>query len=174
MHEKRPAKSSENDRTKHAPFVHANDGVLPCITACGTHETATVSFQAASKVPTDQTAFILQQIRNQVIARIRELPNALSATRTVTLQLSPQLLADTHVHFALHDAQLAIQFASKNHASFDFLQANYVDLQAYLQTELTHYKSIKVSVQSQLSQPHDGRSRNRFDARHREESAANA
>ena len=122
----------------------------------------------AAQASKSHAALIAQQIRDHILDRILVSSSALNKQQTVTVQLSPRLLQDTEVQFTQNGASLDIRLVSQNKESVHFLQQHQADLQTYLQGELKTYRAISVRVPSsqasaELSQPHDGRSRNRFD-----------
>lgn len=121
----------------------------------------------AQQTQKSHATLIAQQIRDHIIDRILVSSSTLNAKRTVTIQLSPRLLQDTEVQFTQNGTSLDIRLTSQNKDSVQFLQQHQSDLQTYLQGELKTYRTISVRVPpsqttSELSQPHDGRSRNRF------------
>ena len=122
---------------------------------------------AAQQTQKSHATLLAQQIRDHVIDRILVSSSALNDNRTVTVQLSPRLLRDTEVQFTQNGTSLDIRLVSQNKDSVQFLQQYQSDLQTYLQGELKTYRAISVRVPSsqttsELAQPHDGRSRNRF------------
>ena len=129
---------------------------------------APVSDPNAAQASKSHATLIAQQIRDHIIDRILVSSSDLNANRTVTLQLSPRLLQDTEVQFTQNGTSLDIRLVSQNKDSVQFLQQYQSDLQTYLQGELKTYRAISVRVlssqaSSELAQPHDGRSRNRFE-----------
>lgn len=130
--------------------------------------TAPVSDPTVAQQTQKSHAMLLtQQICDHIIDRILVSSSALNDNRTVTVQLSPQLLQDTEVQFTQNGTSLDIRLVSQNKDSIQFLQQHQSDLQTYLQGELKTYRAISVRVPSSqttsdLAQPHDGRSRNRF------------
>ena len=129
--------------------------------------TAPVQEPTATQASKSQAMLIAQQIRDHIIDRILISSSALNDNRTVTVQLSPRLLRDTEVQFTQNGTSLDIRLVSQNKDSVQFLQQYQSDLQTYLQGELKTYRAISVRVPSsqttsELAQPHDGRSRNRF------------
>ena len=111
-------------------------------------------------------AMISQQIKDQVIDRILVSTNDIAADKIVKVVINPNVLEGTEVNFQKVGNMLSVQFASKNEASLQFLQANQIDLQGFLQGELKQFKGISVSVKpsgNNLEQPEDGRSRNRYE-----------
>ena len=130
--------------------------------------TAPVSDPTAAQASKSHATLIAQQIRDHIIDRILVSSSALNDNRTVTVQLSPRLLQDTEVQFTQNGTSLDIRLVSQNKDSVQFLQQHQSDLQTYLQGELKTYRAISVRVPSsqttsELAQPHDGRSRNRFE-----------
>ena len=130
--------------------------------------TAPVSDPTAVQASKSHAMLLAQQIRDHVIDRILVSSSALNDNRTVTVQLSPRLLQDTEVQFTQNGTSLDIRLVSQNKDSVQFLQQHQSDLQTYLQGELKTYRAISVRVPSsqasaELAQPHDGRSRNRFE-----------
>ncbi|MBR1843275.1 MAG: hypothetical protein IJ793_00125 [Opitutales bacterium] len=130
--------------------------------------TAPVQEPTATQASKSQAMLIAQQIRDHIIDRILVSSSALNTQHTVTVRLSPRLLRDTEVQFTQNGTSLDIQLVSQNKDSVQFLQQYQSDLQTYLQGELKTYRAISVRVPSsqasaELAQPHDGRSRNRFD-----------
>lgn len=122
----------------------------------------------AAQTSKSHAILIAQRIRDHVVDRILVSSSSLNAERTVTVQLSPRLLQDTEVQLTQNGTSLDIRLVSQNKDSVQFLQQHQSDLQTYLQGELKTYRAISVRVpssqaSSELSQPHDGRSRNRFD-----------
>jgi hypothetical protein len=129
---------------------------------------APVQEPTAAQASKSHAMLIAQQIRDHIIDRILVSSSALNDNRTVTVQLSPRLLRDTEVQFTQNGTSLDIRLVSQNKDSVQFLQQHQSDLQTYLQGELKTYRAISVRIPSsqasaELSQPHDGRSRNRFD-----------
>ena len=129
---------------------------------------ATVQEPTAAQASKSHAMLIAQQIRDHIIDRILVSSSALNDSRTVTVQLSPRLLRDTEVQFTQNGTSLDIRLVSQNKDSVQFLQQHQSDLQTYLQGELKTYRAISVRVPSsqttaELAQPHDGRSRNRFE-----------
>ena len=123
---------------------------------------------ATQQTQKSHAMLIAQQIRDHIIDRILISSSALNDNRTVTVQLSPRLLRDTEVQFTQNGTSLDIRLVSQNKDSVQFLQQHQSDLQTYLQGELKTYRAISVRVPSsqttsELAQPHDGRSRNRFE-----------
>ena len=130
--------------------------------------TAPVSDPTAAQASKSHATLLAQQIRDHIIDRILVSSSALNDNRTVTVQLSPRLLRDTEVQFTQNGTSLDIRLVSQNKDSVQFLQQHQSDLQTYLQGELKTYRAISVRVPSsqttsELAQPHDGRSRNRFE-----------
>ena len=134
-----------------------------------TVETTTpVQESTATQASKSHAMLIAQQIRDHIIDRILVSSSAPNDNRTVTVQLSPRLLQDTEVQFTQNGTSLDIRLVSQNKDSVQFLQQHQSDLQTYLQGELKTYRAISVRVPSsqasaELAQPHDGRSRNRFE-----------
>ena len=121
----------------------------------------------AAQASKSHAMLLAQQICDHIIDRILVSSSALNDNRTVTVQLSPRLLQDTEVQFTQNGTSLGIRLISQNKDSIQFLQQHQSDLQTYLQGELETYRAISVRVpssqaSSELAQPHDGRSRNRF------------
>lgn len=139
------------------PFLRTpNDNTTPVQESIATQQTRK-----------SHAMLIAQQIRDHIIDRILVSSSALNGNRTVTVQLSPRLLRDTEVQFTQNGTSLDIRLVSQNKGSVQFLQQYQSDLQTYLQGELKTYRAISVRVPSsqttsELAQPHDGRSRNRF------------
>ncbi len=130
--------------------------------------TAPVQEPTATQASKSHAMLIAQQIRDHIIDRILVSSSTLNDNRTITVQLSPRLLQDTEVQFTQNGTSLDIRLVSQNKDSVQFLQQHQSDLQTYLQGELKTYRSISVRVPSsqasaELAQPHDGRSRNRFE-----------
>ena len=109
---------------------------------------------------------ISQQIKDQIIDRILVSANNLDQNKTVKIVLSPSLLESTEVNFQKIGQGLSIQFETMNTNSLQFLKTNQADLQLYLQENLKQFENISVRVKGgsgNLDQPHDGRSRNRYE-----------
>ena len=158
--ERSPENTSEPQRTAvidTIPFLRtANEIIAP------------VQAPTAAQTSKSHAILIAQQIRDHIIDRILVSSSALNDNRTVKVQLSPRLLRDTEVQFTQNGTSLDIRLVSQNKDSVQFLQQHQSDLQTYLQGELKTYRAISVRIPSsqtsaELSQPHDGRSRNRFD-----------
>ena len=118
------------------------------------------------------STLLAQQIKDQLIDRILVSSSDLNANKEVVVKISPHLLQATEVHFSKNASMLNIQFTSTNQTSLQFLNANQLDLQAYLQNHLSNkeFSQIHIKVQEgNLSQPQDGRSRNRFEYQSMEE-----
>ena len=156
--------SSENTSEPHRTAVI---DTIPFLRAANETVTA-VQGPTTTQTAKSHAMLIAQQIRDHIIDRILVSSSALNGNRTVTVQLSPQLLQDTEVQFTQNGTSLDIRLFSQNKDSVQFLQQHQSDLQTYLQGELKTYRAISVRVPSsqasgELAQPHDGRSRNRFD-----------
>lgn len=118
------------------------------------------------------STLLAQQIKDQLIDRILVSSSDLNANKEVIVKIAPHLLQATEVHFSKNASMLNIQFTSPNQTSLQFLNANQLDLQAYLQNHLSNkeFSQIHIKVQEgNLSQPQDGRSRNRFEYQSPEE-----
>lgn len=109
---------------------------------------------------------ISQQIKDQIIDRILVSTNDLELNKTVKIVISPSLLESTQVNFQKIGQTLSIQFETINANSLQFLKANQVDLQLYLQENLKQFQDVSVRVKGSsqgFEQPQDGRSRNRYE-----------
>lgn len=118
------------------------------------------------------STLLAQQIKDQLIDRILVSSSDLNANKEVIVKIAPHLLQATEVHFSKNASMLNIQFTSSNQTSLQFLNANQLDLQAYLQNHLSNkeFSQIHIKVQEgNLTQPQDGRSRNRFEYQSQEE-----
>ena len=116
------------------------------------------------EVYSSHSAFVSQQIKDQIIDRILVSTNDLNTGKQVKIVFNPTLLEATEVNFKQEGRLLNIDFFSKSSQSLQFLQNNQLDLQAYLQDNLKQFKNVAVSVTSEeeVSQnPRDGRSKNR-------------
>ena len=116
------------------------------------------------EVYSSHSAFVSQQIKDQIIDRILVSTNDLNTGKQVKIVFNPTLLEATEVNFKQEGHLLNIDFFSKSSQSLQFLQNNQLDLQAYLQDNLKQFKNVAVSVTSEeeVSQnPRDGRSKNR-------------
>ena len=132
-----------------------------------TENTDSVQNLTATQSLRSHAILVAQQIKDHIIDRILISSSELNAKRTVTVQLSPRLLRNTEIQFTKNGTSLDVRLVSTNKESVQFLQQQQSDLQTYLQGELKMYRSISVQVaspkvSSDLTQPHDGRSRNRF------------
>lgn len=109
---------------------------------------------------------ISQQIKDQIIDRILVSTNDLELNKTVKIVIDPSLLESTQVNFQKIRKTLSIQFETINANSLQFLKANQVDLQLYLQENLKQFQDVSVRVKGSsqgFEQPQDGRSRNRYE-----------
>ncbi len=167
----KPTETRERPRSSDNPSDTHRTAVVDTIPFLRTPNDNTTPVQestATQQTQKSQAMLIAQQIRDHIIDRILVSSSALNDNRTVTVQLSPQLLQDTEVQFTQNGTSLDIRLVSQNKDSVQFLQQHQSDLQTYLQGELKTYRAISVRVpssqaSSELSQPQDGRSRNRFD-----------
>ena len=162
-------KTRERPRSSETPSEPHKTAVWETIPFLRTaNETvAPVSDPTAVQASKSHAMLLAQQIRDHIIDRILVSSSALNDNRTVTVQLSPRLLRNTEVQFTQNGTSLDIRLVSQNKDSVQFLQQHQSDLQTYLQGELETYRAISVRVPSsqttsELAQPHDGRSRNRF------------
>lgn len=126
-------------------------------------------FQTSSKIENvvrTHSEIISQQIKDQIIDRILVSTNDLELNKTVKIVIHPSLLENTQVNFQKIGQNLSIQFETINTNSLQFLKANQIDLQLYLQENLKQFQDVSVRIKGSsqsFEQPQDGRSRNRYE-----------
>lgn len=96
----------------------------------------------------NDAAFLIQQIQQQVIDHVLASTDEIHDNRTVMIQLSPKLLEGTTIEFNQKGTSLNIQFISNSPDSVTFLQSNQIPLQTHLQNELQTYQSVNVQVRN--------------------------